>query len=169
MRATTSLVLAVALFAPAAACKSNTHDKPEWLEAPESYDPVKTEGLTFNKKGLDELTLKEGEERDAYIEELKAAEGKFKGQAKCKGGSGTGDMEDSQHGEYKLTCDAGTILFDIELKYFLYTTKDKGRPLKANAHVEFGGTLVDFDYQDDSKPRSVTATVAVGENIERLN
>lgn len=163
MRANASLVLATALVA-SLGCDSKKNDL---LAPPADYDPINTEGLTLNKAGMDALTLTEGDARDAHVEGLKA-EGKFKGQAKCSGGSGTGDMEDSQYGEYKLSCEAGTILFDIELKYFLYTTKALGRPLKGGSFVEFGGTLVEFEFLDGSKPRRMTATVAVGEDIERL-
>jgi hypothetical protein len=67
-----------------------------------------------------------------------------------------------------LTCDAGTILFDIGLKYHLFTTRETGKPLSANAFVEFGGTLVEFDYHDESKPRTVTVKVQVGEDLRRI-
>lgn len=149
------------------ACVPKEHPEAEWMKAPKSYDPVNTEGLTFNKAGLDALTLKEGEEREAHIEAL-MKEGGFKGQAKCKSGAGTGDLEHSKWGDYELTCDAGTVLFDIELKYHLFTNRATGKPLSANAYVDFGGTLVDFDYHDESKPRSITAKVEVGDDLRRL-
>ncbi|MCA9685647.1 MAG: hypothetical protein KC457_25950 [Myxococcales bacterium] len=164
MRATPSLALAAALLLPLGACDDK---KTDLLAPPAGYDPVNTEGLTLNKAGMDALTLTEGDARDAHIEGLKA-EGAFKGQALCKGGSGTGDMEDSQYGEYKLSCEAGTVLFDIELKYYLYTTKALGKPLKGGAYVDFTGTMVDFVYVDESKPRQMTATVTVGESISRI-
>ncbi|EDM75666.1 hypothetical protein PPSIR1_15720 [Plesiocystis pacifica SIR-1] len=167
MRATPSLVLAAPLLAALALTGACDDKKTDLLAPPADYDPVATEGLTLNKAGVDALTLTEGDARDAHIEGLKA-EGKFKGQAMCKGGSGTGDMEDSKFGEYKLTCDAGAIWLDVELKYYLYTTQALGRPLKGGAYVEFDGTLVEFDFQDGSKPRSMTATVSVGESIKRL-
>lgn len=168
MRATSTLVLTAALGLGLAACLPKDHPDAEWMKPPKSYDPIETEGLTFNKAGLDALTLKEsGNERDAYVESLKA-EGAFKGQAKCQSGAGTGDLEHSQWGDYELTCDAGTILFDIELKYHVFTTRAVGKPLSANAYVEFGGTLVEFDYHDESKPRSITAKVMVGEDLSRL-
>ena len=168
MRSTSPLVLTLALALPLAACLPKDHPEAEWMKPPASYDPVKTEGLTFNKDGVDKLTLEEkGDKRDAYIESLKT-EGTFKGQAKCSSGAGTGDLEHSQWGDYELTCDAGTVLFDIELKYHLFTSREVGKPLSANAYVEFGGTLVEFDYHDESKPRLITAKVQVGDDLRRL-
>jgi hypothetical protein len=149
------------------ACLPKKHPDVDWMKPPKSYDPVETEGLTFNKAGLDALTLKDGEERDAHVQSLQT-EGTFKGQAKCQSGAGTGDLEHSEWGAYELTCDAGTILFDIELKYHLFTSREVGKPLSAGAFVEFGGTLVDFDYHDESKPRSVLAKVQVADDLERL-
>jgi hypothetical protein len=174
MRATASLALLlpnlVVLTAAlsSAACVPKEHPDPDWLKPPESYDPVEAEGLTFNKAGVDALTLKEeGEERDAYVESLKG-EGKFAGQAQCKSGAGTGTQAHSKYGEFELTCTAGTILFDIELTYHLFTSRATGKPLSANAYVEFGGTLVEFDYHDDSKPRQIVAKVEVGDDLRRL-
>jgi hypothetical protein len=132
------------------------------MKAPKAYDPIGTEGLTLNKAGVDALTLAENDERDAFIESLKG-EGAYKGQAKCQSGSNTGDLEPSKWGEFQLSCDAGTILFDIELKYRLFTTRAAGKPLSANAYVEFSGTLVEFSYHDETKPRSITASVKVDE------
>lgn len=143
------------------------HPDVDWLKPPKSYDPVNNEALTLNKAAVDAFTLKEGEDRDNFVKSLQA-EGAFKGQAKCQSGVGTGDLDISKYGEYQLTCNAGTILFDIELKYTLFTTRELGKPLSANAYVEFGGTLVDFSYQDESKPRSITALVEVDE-LSRLS
>jgi hypothetical protein len=173
MRATASLALLPNLVALSAAlslaaCLPKEHPDPDWLKPPESYDPVETEGLTFNKAGVDALTLKEeGEERDAYVQTL-MAKGKFAGQALCKSGAGTGTQAHSKYGDFELTCTAGTILFDIELTYHLFTSREHGKPLSANAYVEFGGTLVEFDYHDDSKPRQIVAKVEVGEDLRRL-
>ncbi|PRQ07728.1 hypothetical protein [Enhygromyxa salina] len=167
MRATSALVLTAAVAFGLAACLPKDHPDVEWMKPPKSYDPVETEGLTFNKAGIDALTLTDGDERDAHITALQA-DGTFKGQAKCQSGAGTGDLEHSAWGDYELTCDAGTILFDIELKYHLFTSREVGKPLSANAYVEFGGTLVEFDYHDESKPRSITAKVKVGDDLKRL-
>jgi hypothetical protein len=166
MRATSILLSLLAMTVCLTACPEK-HPNPEWMKPPGDYDPVATEGLTLNKQGLDALTLKEGEEREAHIQSLMAP-GTFKGQAKCQSGAGTGDLEHSKWGAYELTCDAGIILFDIELKYHLFTTREIGKPLSANAFVEFGGTLVEFDYHDESKPRSVTAKVQVDEDLRRI-
>ncbi len=165
MRATTSLHLAAALWL-LTACVPKEHPNPEWLEPPESYDPVNTEGLTLNKAGVDALTLTEGEQREKHIEGLKA-EGKFSGQAQCKSGSLSGDLY-GKYGEYNLTCTAGAILFDIELDYHVFTTRDLGKPLSAGSYVEFEGTLVEFDYHEDAKPRQIVAKVKVDENIRKL-
>ncbi len=169
MRATgvPTLVLAATMSLALTACLPKEHPDVDWMKPPKSYDPVATEGLTLNKAAVDTLTLKEGEDRDAFVESLKA-EGAFKGQAKCQNGVGTGDLEPSKWGEYQLTCEAGTILFDIELKYQLFTTREAGKPLSANAYVEFTGTLVEFSYHEDSSPRSISARVKVDE-ISRLS
>jgi hypothetical protein len=143
------------------------HPNPEWMQPPKAYDPITTEGLTLNKAGLDALTLKEGDDREAHVQTLMAPD-TFKGQAKCQSGAGTGDLAHSKWGDYELTCDAGTIVFDIGLKYHLFTTRETGKPLSANAFVEFGGTLVEFDYHDESKPRTVTVKVQVGEDLRRI-
>jgi hypothetical protein len=167
MRATSTLLCLLGLSSLLLMACPEKHPDVEWMKPPAAYDPINTEGLTLNKQGLDALTLKEGEEREAHIQSLMAP-GTFKGQAKCQSGAGTGDLEHSKWGAYELTCDAGIILFDIELKYHLFTTREIGKPLSANAFVEFGGTLVEFDYHDESKPRSVTAKVQVDEDLRRI-
>jgi hypothetical protein len=154
----TGPLLAATLTLALAGCLPDKHPQVDWMKPPKGYDPINTEGLTLNKAGLDTLTLKEGDDRDAFIQSLHA-EGAFKGQAKCQSGSNTGDLEGSQYGEFMLSCDAGTILFDIELKYRLYTTREAGKPLSANAYVEFSGTLVEFSYHDENKPREIAASV----------
>ncbi len=171
MRATASLALHTTFVLAAAlalgACLPKDHPDPDWLKPPASYDPVETEGLTLNKKGVDKLTLEEGDARDAFIESLKA-KGKFKGQANCKSGAGTGTQAHSKYGEFELTCTAGVILFEIKLDYHLFTSRDTGKPLSANSYVEFGGTLVEFDYRDDTTPRQLLAKVEVGDDIRRI-
>lgn len=170
MRAPGAIVLSVSagLVLGLGACDPKDRPGTKLLEPPASYDPVNTEGLTLGKAGVDKMTLLEGDEREAHIKDVLMAEGAFKGQAKCRSGSKTGNLDHSKWGEYALTCDAGTVLFDIELKYTLYTSRDAGKPLSANAYVEFGGTLVDFDYHDSSTPRSITAKVQVDDTIRRL-
>ena len=167
MRAITPLVFGAGLSLALGACVPKDHPDAEWMKAPKSYDPVETEGLTLNKAGVDALTLAEGDEREAFIKGIQA-EGVFKGQAQCRSGAKTGDLEHSKWGDYILTCGAGTILFDIELQYYIYTSREVGKPLSANAYVDFGGTLVEFDYHDSSKPRSLTAKVQVGDNLTRI-
>jgi len=167
MSATPKLVLTSAVALVLAGCMPKEHPDVEWMKAPKGYDPIETEGLTFNKAGLDTLTLQEANERDTYVESLQTA-GTFKGQAKCQSGRSTGDLAHSEYGEYELNCDAGTVLFDIELKYHLFTTRDAGKPLSANAYVNFAGTLVDFSYHDESKPRSIVAKVTV-DDISRIS
>ena len=162
-----TLVLSATVGLALAGCMPKAHPDVEWMKPPKSYDPIGTEGLTLNKAGVDAFTLEEGDERDAYVTALQA-EGAFKGQAKCQSGVSTGDLEPSKWGEYQLSCDAGTILFDIEVKYQLVTTREAGKPLSANAYVEFSGTLVEFSYHEDSKPRTISARVKVDE-ISRLS
>lgn len=168
MRAHVStLALTVLMSSALSACLPKDHPDVDWLKPPKSYDPIGTEGLTLNKAAIDAFTLTEGEARDAFVAGLQA-EGAFKGQAKCQNGVSTGDLDSSKWGEYQLTCDAGTILFDIELKYQLFTSREAGKPLSANAYVEFGGTLVEFSYHDESAPRSIVARVQVDE-LSRLS
>jgi hypothetical protein len=167
MSATRKLVLTSAVALALAGCMPKEHPDVEWMKAPKGYDPVDTEGLTLNKAGLDALTLKEADERDGYVESLQTP-GTFKGQAKCQSGRGTGDLAHSEYGEYELNCDAGTILFDIELKYHLFTTRDVGKPVSANAYLDFTGTLVEFSYHDESKPRSIVAKVTV-DDLSRIS
>lgn len=162
MRASSKWVLTLAVGLGVTGCVPKPHTKPDWMKPPKSYDPVATEGLSLNKAGVDALTLKEGAEREAFVKSLQA-KGAFTGQAKCKGGGGTGDLPHSQWGEYELNCVAGTILFDIELNYRLFTTREAGKPLSANAYVDFSGTLVEFRYHDDSNPRTITAMVQLDE------
>lgn len=163
-------LVAIGTLVLGAACVPKEHPDPDWLKPPEGYDPVdkeNTKGLTLGHAGVDALTLTEGEARDAHVEALKA-KGAYKGQAQCKSGAGTGTQAHSKYGEFELTCTAGTILFDIEVDYHLFTTREVGKPLSANAYVEFGGTLVEFDYHDDSKPRQIVAKVEVGDDLHRL-
>lgn len=156
-------LVAGTLAVATAACEQN---KPDLLGPPAGYDPVETKGLTLNKAGVDALTLTEGEAREAHIAGLKQGEA-FRGQGQCQSGSYTGDMPVAEHGEYQLDCYAGTVLFDIELRYQLFTTADTGRPLKGGAYVDFTGRLVDLVYFESTNPRSITAKVVVGE-LERL-
>lgn len=178
MRATASLALlrrplgvfAIGTLVLGAACVPKEHPDPDWLKPPASYDPIDkggAKGLTLGHGGVDALTLTEGEARDAHVEALKA-KGAYKGQAQCKSGAGTGTQAHSKYGEFELTCTAGTILFDIELDYHLFTSRAVGKPLSANAYVEFTGTLVEFDFHESSKPRQIVAKVEVGDNLTRI-
>src|SRR5690554_7889734 len=103
MRASSKLVLTLGLGLGLGltACLPNAHPDVDWMKPPKSYDPVAKEGLALNKAGVDALTLKEGDERDAFIESLQT-EGTFKGQAQCQSGAGTGDLPHSEWGEYEI-------------------------------------------------------------------
>jgi hypothetical protein len=166
MRVTVPTLLLVSAIGVVLTGCPKAHPDVDWLKPPKSYDPIDGE-LTLNKAAIDTFTLKEGEDQAKFIESLQG-EGEFVGQAKCQSGVGTGELDVSQYGEYQLTCNAGTILFDIELKYTLFTSRDAGKPLSANAYVEFTGTLVGFSYHDESKPRSIAALVKVDE-LSRLS
>jgi hypothetical protein len=166
MRATSKLVLSSVVAFALAGCFPKEHPDVDWMKPPKGYDPAKTEGLTLNEAGVNALSMVEGDERSAHVEAL-SAEGKFKGQAKCQSGAGTGELDHSQWGEYELSCTTEAVWLEVGIKYHLFTTRELGKPLSANAYVDFTGTLVEFRYHDETKPRSITAMVKV-DQITRI-
>jgi len=163
MRALTSTALAVALLA-ISACENKPGGQPDFMKLPESYDPAGAD-LTFNKQRLEEFNFLDAEARQAFIEELEGKKGAFKGQAVFKAGAGLGEnIEESKYGEWELAATTkDPVLYEIIIDYDVYTTKDVGRPIAPNKAIEFTGTLVEFDYQDENKPRRIDIKVKADE------
>ncbi len=155
MRLLSSTALAAVLLA-ASACSPKAGGQPDFMKLPESYDPAGAD-LTFNKKKLEEFNFLEPDAREAHIEALKNKKGSFKGQAVFKAGAGLSEnIEESKYGEWELNASTNDpVLYEIVIDYQIYTTKDVGRPIAPNKAIEFTGTLVEFDYQDENKPREI--------------
>jgi hypothetical protein len=159
MRNPALLTLAATLLL-GSACLPGGDENPEWLKAPEAYQPV-TADLTFNKTNLEAFNMMNEEERDAHLEALKGKKGSFRGQAKSKTGAGLGEgMPDSKHGEYELNGTTEAILFEITIDYHIFTTTAIGDKIAPNRYVEFSGTLIDFEFYEDAKPRRIVMKVA---------
>jgi len=155
-------VLASSLaFFPACVDKDKT---PEWQKPPKSYDP-KTAELTFNAANMDKFNALNAEQRQAYIDELKAKPGSFVGQAIFKSGAGLGSaMDDAIHGSWEgFAVVPEPVLYEITYDYRLFTTPELGKSLPANGAIEFRGTLIDLTYQADAKPRKMALKVKVDE------
>lgn len=163
MRPLTSTALAAVLLA-ASACSPKADGQPDFMKLPESYDPVGAD-LTFNKKRLEEFNFLEPDERAAFIDELQNKKGSFKGQAVFKAGAGLGEnIAESKYGEWELNASTNDpVLYEIVIDYQIYTSKDVGRPLAPNKAIEFTGTIVEFDYQDENKPRRIDIKVKADE------
>lgn len=151
--------MCAALLLPA--CNpSGEEKKPEWQQPPASYD-VKGADLTFNEKRLDEFNSMSSSEREAHIEQLKATEGSFKGQAIFEHGSELGEgMDDAQYGKHEINAVVPEpVLFEITMEYRLFSDQDFYKGVPPGEYLEFSGTLVDFEFQDSSKPRKLTFKV----------
>ena len=147
-----------------------TADKgqPEWQKPPASYD-VKGADLTFNEKRLDEFNSMSTSEREAHIEQLKATEGSFKGQAIFQRGTELGEsMDDAQYGKHEIAAHVPEpVLYEITIEYLLFSDQDFYKGVPPGAHLQFSGTLVDFEYQDSAKPRKLLMKVKAS-SVERL-
>ena len=102
-----------------------------------------------------------GKEREAHLEMLKGTEGSFKGQAVFGQGNELGDkMDDAQYGKYEIFATVEEpVLFEITMEYRLYSDQDFFTGIPSGTHIEFVGTLVDLDFQDNSKPRKMNLKV----------
>ncbi len=160
MRRLAPLALAAFSLSIFAACPpSGDGSDPDWLKPPISYKPKEAD-LTFNEMRLSEFNMMNDEERAAHVETLKAAKGQYKGQALSKTGAGLGpNMPDSKYGEYELNAVTDAILFEISLDYKLYTSTEIGDKIAPNRAVEFTGTLVELEFQEESKPRKLVLKV----------
>ena len=151
------------------ACQPSGADKqPEWQKPPASYD-VKGADLTFNEKRLDAFNSMSTSEREAHIEQLKATEGSFKGQAVFQRGTELGEsMDDAQYGKYEIAAQVPEpVLYEITMEYLVFTDQDFGKGVPPGAYIQFTGTLVDFEYQDSAKPRKLVMKVKAS-SVERL-
>jgi hypothetical protein len=151
------------------ACQPSGEEKqPEWQKPPASYD-VKGADLTFNEKRLDAFNSMSSSEREAHVEQLKATEGSFKGQAIFQRGTELGEaMDDAQYGKHEIAASVPEpVLFEITLEYLLFSDQDFYKGVPPGTHIEFAGTLVDLEYQDSSKPRKLTMKVKAS-SVDRL-
>ncbi|MCH9685154.1 MAG: hypothetical protein K0V04_27200 [Deltaproteobacteria bacterium] len=159
---------ACAAFVLAACNPSGKEATPDWQKPPESYD-VKGADLTFNEKRFDAFNSMGKSERDAHVEQLKATEGSFRGQALFDRGSELGgSMDDAQYGKYEIFATVPEpVLFEITIEYHLYSDQDFFTGVPPGTHIEFAGTLADLHYQDTSKPRKLTLKVKATK-VDRL-
>jgi hypothetical protein len=166
MRALTLLTLAAALMANGA-CLPKDEAEPEFMRLPKGYDP-KGADLTFNAERIKALNIMSEDEKDSYIQELTTKAGSYKGQAIFKSGAGLGEaMEDAQHGSYELSASTKELLFEITIDYNIFTTPELGKPLAPHAPIEFTGTLIDFDFQAEDKPRKMSIRVKA-DDVKRI-
>jgi len=151
------MIAASLTLAPACNDKSA---EPDFMKLPAGYDPVETE-LTFNKTNTLAFNNLTPKERDAFVAELQAAEGTFKGQALVQSGNGLAEtVSDSKYGDYEVMAAVpDPVLFEITIDYQIFTTRELGKALTPHGPVEFTGTLVDLRYDSDAKPRKLTLRV----------
>jgi hypothetical protein len=151
------------------ACNPSGEEKqPEWQKPPASYD-VKGADLTFNEKRLDAFNSMSAAERETHIEQLKATEGSFKGQAVFQRGTELSEaMDDSQYGKHEIAAHIPEpVLYEITVEYLLFSDQDFYKGVPPGAYIEFTGTLAELEYQDSAKPRKVIMKVKAS-SVERL-
>ncbi len=161
MRAPTVAALAVALLLPFTACVPNRQSdkQPEWMKLPEAYQP-KTAALTFNEDNLKNFNILNSDDQQAFIEDLKGKKGAFKGMAVFQTGAGLGEaMANSKYGTYELSAATEEVFLEITLDYTIFTTREVGKPLPPNGAIEFTGTLVEVNFQNQDKPRKLSLKV----------
>jgi hypothetical protein len=134
--------------------------KKDLLALPSAYNPREAD-LTFNKKNLETFNLLKPEERDAFVADLKAKPGSFKGMAVTEAGNGiAAGVEGSEHGNWETFAHVtDPVLYEITIDYRIFSTEEIGRPLGRNLPVQFQGTLVDLRYDAEAKPRKLTIQV----------
>lgn len=159
------MIAAALALTPACVDKSK---EPDFLKLPSGYDPVEAD-LTFNKANLNEFNSMGEKERDKFVEDLKAAEGSFRGQALVQNGNGLAEtVEDSQYGDYEVMAAVpDPVLFEITIDYVIFTSTELGKKLTPHGPVEFSGTLVDLRYDAESKPRKLVLRVKA-DNIQNI-
>jgi hypothetical protein len=105
----------------------------------------------------------------AHIEQLKATEGSFKGQAIFGRGTELGEaMDDAQYGKHEIAASVPEpVLYEMTLEYLLFSDQDFYKGVPPGAHIQFSGTLVALEFQDSAKPRKLTMKVKAS-SVERL-
>ncbi len=148
------------------ACVPDKRDQPEWRKPPKAWDPVGAEHLTFGKKGLDAFNTLSGEQRAAWVEDMKSKPGSFTGQAIYKMGTELGEkMDDFVLGNYEINTELlDPILYEITLSYTLFGTKELGETLnEPHSYIEFKGTLADLVFHAEAKPRKIDLKIKIDE------
>jgi hypothetical protein len=141
-------------------CIPDEDKQPKWQKPPKEWDP-KGDTLTFGEKNLDAFNSMTREDRDAHLEALKAKAGSFKGQARFQRLTELGEkMDDAEYGKYEVyaTLDE-PVLYEITVEYHLFAQDKIGDGFPPGTYVEFTGTLADFSFQDESKPRKIEIKV----------
>lgn len=162
-----SLLMIAASLALTPACVDKKAE-PEWMKLPPGYNPVESE-LTFNKVNLEKFNAMTPKERSAFVSDLKAAEGSFRGQAIFDSGNGLAEtVEDSQYGDYEVMAAVpDPVLFEITIDYQIFTNEAMGKALTPHGPIEFSGTLVDLRYDAESKPRKLVLRVKA-DNVQNI-
>jgi hypothetical protein len=159
--------MCAALLLPA--CQYSAEQKqPDWQKPPQSYD-VKGADLTFNAQRLDAFNSMSSSERETHVEQLKATEGSFRGQAVFQRGNELGEaMDDAQYGKHEIYAIVpDPVLYEITMEYNLFSDQDFYKGIPSGTHIQFAGTLVALEYQDSSKPRKMILKVKAS-SVERL-
>ncbi|MEM6290284.1 MAG: hypothetical protein AAGA54_03435 [Myxococcota bacterium] len=160
MRAVGHSLAALALLGMAAVplgCDNKVKDdEPSWQKAPERFD-VKGDALTFGAKNLDAFNSMSSGERAAHLDALKNKPGSFTGQGRFQVVSELGEnIADRELGQYEASVLVDDpVLYEITIEYNLLSTEKIGDGYPRGTYVEFTGTLVELDFQDDAKPRKL--------------
>ena len=165
MRAQNLVALLLLASLPLIACGQSrgVNEQPDWMKQPKAYQP-KTAELTFNEDNLKDFNMLSSDQQEAFVEQLKAKKGSFKGMAVFQSGAGLGEaMSNAQYGSYELSAATDPIFLEITLDYTIFTTRETGRPLAPHGAIEFTGTLVDIDFQNGDKPRKLSLKVQADE------
>lgn len=172
MRAPVRLLAVFVVFAGSlglgTGCVPDKHKEADFLQAPKSWNP-QDDGLTFGKKNLDAFNSMSESEREAHLESLKSKPGSFKGQARFERGSELGEnISDAKYGKFEATAQVTEpVLYEITIEYQLFANEKIGHGFPAGTYIEFSGTLADFEYRQDAKPRKLVIKVK-DVTVERL-
>ena len=151
-----SLAALLVLSVAAGPLGCDKSDEPAWRKPPERYD-VKGDELTFGEKNLDAFNTMGGGERAAHVDALKSKPGAFKGQGRFQTVTGLSEnIPDHELGKYEASVLVeDPVLFEITIEYKLLSNEKIGDGYPTGTYVEFTGTMVDLQYNDDAKPRSL--------------
>lgn len=172
MRAAVRFVAVFAVFAgslgSSTACIPDKHKESEFLKPPASWTP-KDDSMTFGTKTVDAFNSMSSSERDAFIEDLKGKPGSYKGQAQFERSSElTEGIPDAKYGKFEATAYVhDPVLYEITLEYQLFSNEKIGHGFPAGTYIQFSGTLADFEYREDAKPRKLVIKVKDA-SVERL-